>query len=104
MGGAYIQQLQVGGVETSTLQVDNNADISGSESITGGLQVSSSAQIAGGLGVNGNLTVSGLTALQGVTAINGVYGGYSSIGLATPSAPTVKLQCTRALLQLGLTK
>ena len=89
MGGAYIQQLKVGGTETGTLQVDSNANVSGSQSIVGGLTVGSSAQISGNVGVNGNLTIAGLTQLNGVTAINGVYGGYSSIGLATPSAPTI---------------
>ena len=54
LGGAYIQQEQTGGLETGTLQVDNNATISGDESIQGGLNVSQSTAIDGSLGVSGS--------------------------------------------------
>ena len=46
LGGAYVQQLQAGGIETGTLQVDSNANVSGSESITSGLTVGSSEAVS----------------------------------------------------------
>jgi hypothetical protein len=59
LGGAYVQQLQVGGTETGSLQVDSSASVSGNESVTGSISVGGSVQISSGLGVNGPLTASG---------------------------------------------
>ena len=59
MGGAYVQQLQTGGIETGTLQVDNNANISGDTSIAGGLTVGQSTVISGNLAVTGSTTLNG---------------------------------------------
>jgi hypothetical protein len=70
LGGAYIQQLQVGGTETGTLVVDTNAYIGGNESISGSLGVNSSLNVAGTANL-ANLSVGGVT------------------GPSTPSAPTV---------------
>ena len=53
LGGAYIQQLQVGGEETGTLSVDTNATVGGGESITSGLTVGGSTEISGSLSVAG---------------------------------------------------
>jgi hypothetical protein len=59
LGGEYATQIQAGGVEVTTLTVDSNSQINGSEAITGGLSVSSSANVSGNLGVAGNLTLTG---------------------------------------------
>jgi ACR3 family arsenite efflux pump ArsB len=67
LGGTYTQQLQAGGTETGTLQVDTNATVSGNTSIQGGLQVGANVQVGGGVGINGNLnlTASNLSAPTG---------------------------------------
>jgi hypothetical protein len=62
VGGAYIQQLETGDIETGTLQTRNN------------LTVNNDADIRGGLTVGGNLNVNGTMNQQcasGFTAING---------------------------------
>ena len=76
LGGTYTQQLQAGGAEVGTLQVDNNAQVAGDESLQGGLTVGTNAQISG------NLSVSGAANLGSVVTITGG-------PLTTPSAPTV---------------
>jgi hypothetical protein len=78
LGGAYLQQLQVGNTETGTVQVDNNASIGGDTSVNGGLTTGGSIQDAGNLGVAGGATI------QGSTALNG-----GNNQLAAPAAPTV---------------
>ena len=52
MGGTYTQQLQAGGAEIGTLQVDANATIGGDESIQGALNVSQNATISGNFAVS----------------------------------------------------
>ena len=59
LGGAYVQQLQAGGTETGTLQVDTNASIGGDAAVIGGLQVGTNLQVAGGVGINGNISLQG---------------------------------------------
>ncbi|MEK7600331.1 MAG: carbohydrate binding domain-containing protein [Patescibacteria group bacterium] len=54
VGGAYIQQLETGGLETGTLTTNGDASIGGSASIQGGLTVFDSSQFNGNLGVSGN--------------------------------------------------
>ncbi|MEI9913654.1 MAG: hypothetical protein WDN66_01455 [Candidatus Saccharibacteria bacterium] len=61
LGGEYTQQLQAGGIETSTLQVDSNASISGDENIQGGLTVGQNAEIDGNLGVSGSVDLQNST-------------------------------------------
>jgi hypothetical protein len=61
LGGAYVQQLQVGGTETGTLQVDGNSNLNGDTYIAGSLAVSSSAQISGNAGLGGLSITDGLT-------------------------------------------
>ena len=70
LGGEYTQQLEAGGTQTGTLQVDNNANIAGDETIQGGLQIGTSLQVAGTVGINGNINLVGTS-------------------LATPAAPTL---------------
>ena len=67
LGGAYIQQLQAGGAELGSLQVDTNAQIAGDENVSGSIGVGNSLQVAG----------------------NATLGGLSINGIATPAAPTV---------------
>lgn len=54
LGGAYVQQLQAGGVETSTLDADGNAVIQGDASIQGGLTVGGNTELNGNVGVSGS--------------------------------------------------
>ncbi|MEK9196521.1 MAG: hypothetical protein AAB914_04085, partial [Patescibacteria group bacterium] len=54
IGGAYIQQLETGGIETGTLSTTGNVSIGNSASIQGGLTVAGSLQLAGDIGVMGN--------------------------------------------------
>jgi hypothetical protein len=74
LGGAYVQQLQVGGAETGSLQVDNNETILGSSSIQGGINIGQSAAIGGGLSVVGSTTLGSIL---------------STADLPTPNAPTI---------------
>jgi parallel beta-helix repeat protein len=60
LGGAYIQQLETGGIETGALAVKGNASIDGQLSVTGGASVSGSLQakalaIGAGSSFTGNL-------------------------------------------------
>ena len=70
LGGTYTQTLQAGSAETGSLQVDNNAQITGDENIQGGLGVGGNLQLAGNAGINGNLTL-------------------TATAVSTPSAPTL---------------
>jgi cytoskeletal protein CcmA (bactofilin family) len=71
LGGAYIQQLEAGTIETGTLQTRDTVTVGNNLDVSGGLTVSGSARISGGLSVNslmvagggytGNVLVSGVT-------------------------------------------
>jgi hypothetical protein len=79
LGGAYVQQIQAGGTETGTLQVDGNSILSGDASITGGLTVGSNAQISG------NFSVAGATNLGSVVTITGGPASSPTISSVTPT-------------------
>ncbi|MEK7594896.1 MAG: carbohydrate binding domain-containing protein, partial [Patescibacteria group bacterium] len=66
IGGAYVQQLETGGIQTSTLTTSNNANIGGTLSIQGGLTVFDSSQFSGSLGLSGTFksSVNSSTAFQ----------------------------------------
>jgi len=83
LGGAYIQQLEAGGISTSTLNVANTATFGQDVSIQGSMQVGQSVQISGNTGISGGLNVQGSSVLGG---------GLNQ--LATPSSPTVTPQGT----------
>jgi hypothetical protein len=84
LGGTYTQQLEAGGAEFGTLQVDSNEQIAGDSNIQGGLSVGQSIQAGGNLGVAGN------TFLQGTLAIaGGIQGGASISALSSPGSPTI---------------
>ncbi len=53
IGGAYVQQLEAGGIESGTLTTIGNAAIGGGVSIQGGLNVGGSAHIAGDVSSSG---------------------------------------------------
>jgi hypothetical protein len=90
LGGTYDQQLQAGGAELGTLQVDGNSITGGDASIQGGLSVGGNAQIQGGLSVSGN---EGLNVLGSSTV-----GNLTVTGLATPAAPTETVTCSGTCL------
>ncbi len=73
LSGAYAQQLQVGGAEVGTLQVDSDADVEGDASINGGLVVGGSSSVTGNSGTGG-LTITG--------------------ALTTPATPTETVTCS----------
>ena len=52
LGGAYLQELEAGTIETGTLQTRDTATIGNDLDVRGGLTVSGSARISGGLGVD----------------------------------------------------
>jgi hypothetical protein len=52
LGGAYIQQLEAGAMETGTLQTRDTVTVGNNLDVRGGLIVSGSARITGGLSVN----------------------------------------------------
>ncbi|HEU5004945.1 MAG TPA: hypothetical protein VFT49_02540 [Candidatus Saccharimonadales bacterium] len=78
LGGAYLQQLEAGGAELGSLQVDSNAQILGDSNVQGSATVGQNLQVGAGL------NVSGTTSLQG-----GVVLGGGNNQLAVPSVPTV---------------
>ena len=59
-GGAFVQPMEVGALETGTLQTRDTATVGNNLDVRGGLTVSASARISGGLSVdNGNITGNG---------------------------------------------
>lgn len=66
LGGAYIQQLEAGTIETGTLQTRDTATVGNNLDVRGGLTVSASARITGGLSVDG-LSVNGTKISSGIT-------------------------------------
>ena len=62
VGGSYIQQLEVGGILTNTLESVGNATIGNNLTVVGGLNVSQSVNILGDLSATNMRVVSGLTA------------------------------------------
>jgi hypothetical protein len=61
LGGAYVQQLQTGGLETGTLQTAGNATVNGDLATTGGLTVGSSLDVNGTVGITGATTLASTT-------------------------------------------
>ncbi len=81
LGGAYIQSLQVGGAEASTLTVDNNASVAGSISVGGSLNVGQGIQATGDSSISGSLTVSGITPNAAISSTN-ITGGVSATAVS----------------------
>ncbi|HVS59011.1 MAG TPA: beta-propeller fold lactonase family protein [Candidatus Saccharimonadales bacterium] len=78
LGGAYVQQLEAGGAEVGTLQVDSNAQFAGDASIQGGLSIGQSLQVGGNISTAGTLTANGTG--------NSVIMGPLGLGTANPQA------------------
>jgi hypothetical protein len=53
LGGSYIQQLESGGLQTGTIQVDNNAAIQGTLTVGTGLNVTGATVLNGDVGISG---------------------------------------------------
>ena len=53
LGGAYIQQLEAGGIMSSTISTTNNINIGTDLSVGGGISVGGSVGVQGDIGVNG---------------------------------------------------
>ena len=95
LGGAYLQQLQAGGLETGTLQTDGNATFNGDITTTGGLTIGTSLQVSGTAAVNATGTVDGLdlnlsntsgTEANGLLINRNGAGGTTTNGLQIASA------------------
>jgi hypothetical protein len=72
LGGAYIQQLQVGGIETGTLSTNGNATIIGSTTIQGGLAVGGTTNLQSNLNVGSVLaadTINSVVSAQGINSV-----------------------------------
>ncbi len=74
LGGMYTQQLEAGGAEVGTLQVDTNGQVAGDFNILGGATIGQSLQ------VGGNIAGDGALYLQGPTIFGG---GKNSLGAPT---------------------
>ncbi len=87
LGGAYVQQLEAGALETGMLQTRDTATVGNNLDVRGGLTVSASARISGGLSVD-NGTISGNGA--GLTNLNAgsLSGSLSNINNIYLPAPT----------------
>ena len=78
VGGSYIQQLEAGGILTSTLESVGNVTIGNDLAVVGGLNVSQSANILGNLSATNMRVVSGLTSTTiSATSVSALtYNGY----------------------------
>ena len=91
IGGAYIQQLEAGGIQASNVLVRNNLQVSGDEYLTGGLQVGQGADFLGPVSIYSatsslmNLFTIVSTSTVSGTILNIENNGYVGIGTATPS-------------------
>ncbi len=100
MGGAYIQQLQAGGIAATTLDVSNSLQVEGAASFSNGLRVNQGFSADGNSSVQGSFQVqnaSGTTVLnadatQGTLTTNG--GSLTINGIANPAAPTLTSSST----------
>ncbi len=70
VGGAYVQQLETGGIETGTLTLRNNLQVGNDAEISGGLFVARGVDISGPLSATGNLSITQTAAATG--ALKGI--------------------------------
>ncbi len=79
LGGAYIQQLESGTVETGSLQTRDTATVGNNLDVRGGLTVSASARISGGLGAD-KITIGTNYAAAGTEQLRIVRGTVNAAG------------------------
>ncbi len=91
LGGAYIQQLQAGGVQASTLQVDDNTNLGGDLAVGGGLTVSGPTSLQSNLTVDGNAIFRNSTDTVGAFQILNAAGTATLLNIDTASSGTVSL-------------
>ena len=96
LGGAYIQQLEAGGIETGTLATRENLQVGNDLEVQGGAQIGKSLDVTGPLSVFGGAANSTFTVDRsgnvgiGTTSVGGsliVGTGNVGIGFTSPSAP-----------------
>jgi hypothetical protein len=92
LGGAYVQQLEAGAIETGTLQTRDTLTVGNSLDVRGGLTASGSARISGGLGAD-SLRVGLMTTLAAsagpATTIKTIYAGTGSFPSASSGSVVV---------------
>ena len=87
LGGAYVQQLEAGTVETGTLQTRDAVTVGDNFNVRGGLTVSESARISGGLSVdNGTITAANVAA-SNITGANITATSFSGNGAGLVNVP-----------------
>jgi hypothetical protein len=93
VGGAYIQQLETGGIETGTLQTRNNLTVNNDADIRGGLTVGGSLSVgSGGISTNGPLSITPPTIITAsaytvnATSSSLIFNGTASITVTLPAA------------------
>lgn len=92
LGGAYLQQLEAGTIETGTLQTRDDARVGNELDVRGGLTVGSSARISGSLGLEGGITVR--SNLLFISA------GATNVGIGTTN-PAYTLQVNGSVAGVG---
>ncbi len=96
LGGAYVQQLEAGGIETSTLTTNSNVSIGNNASIQGGLTVAGHSELSGNATIAGLLDTVGSVAFKKGTDFsttgttnNASFGDVSLVRLTGASAQTI---------------
>jgi len=77
LGGAYIQQLEAGAMETGTLQTRDTVTVGNNLNVRGGFTASGSARISGGLSVDNGTIAGNGSGLTNLTA-NALTGGFTT--------------------------
>ena len=71
LGGSYIQQLEVGGVQTGSITVNGNSSITGNESVVGSLTAGKGINVTGNSGFSGNVSIAGTLSATGQITMQG---------------------------------
>lgn len=57
LGGTYSQQVEAGGIEAGTVQVDSTLSVAGNTNLQGGITVGQAAKFDGNVGITGNMLI-----------------------------------------------